>query len=176
MPIENPREYIYKGLDEEQAILGNKLDWDNLLRENKISAGRKRFKEWINILQKIYPENPTIPKKKWGRDLYNFVADQLRLDIDDEESLKFYKTLGTDLDRMGIDCFFAFKNPKTKKTAIFTIDVTINPHKDEAKADMIVNTDEIPDHRKNQEEYIDRMEEIAETIAENLKEKTEFIH
>ena len=171
-----PQEHIFRGLEEEQALLGHKLDWEDLLKKNKISSERKPFRKWVEIIQNIYPENPAVPQRKWGKDLYNFVADQLKLNLDDIESLKFYKTIGTDLDRMGVDCFFIFKNPETYKEAVFTIDLTINPKKDEAKADMVVKTDEIPDHRTDEEDYIVKMEKLAEQIAEQLKNRTKFTH
>jgi hypothetical protein len=170
-------EYRYRGMEEEESLLGHKLDWKNLLETNKISCEKRPFVTWQKIIQNIYPEDPTMPKKKWSKDLYNFVAEKLGLDIDDMENLKFYRTLGTDLDRMGVDCFFVFNNPITKKEADFTIDLTINPQKDEAKANMVINASGIPDYRINIEEYIAKMEEIAGQIAETLKEKTkETIH
>jgi hypothetical protein len=176
MRAEHLQEHVFKGLEEEQALLGHKLDWENLLKKNEIPHQRKPFREWIQIVQDIYPENPIVPQRKWGKDLYNFVADKLELDIDDIESLKFYKTLGTDLDKMGVDCFFIFKNPETGKEAIFTIDITVNPQKDEAKSDMTIKTDEIPDHRKDEENYIQEMQQLADHIAEALKSKTELTH
>jgi len=171
------KEYRYRGFEAEEELLGHKLPWENILEKNNIPPDRRTRREWQEILQSIYPENPIIPNKKWGKDLYNFVAEKLELDIDDIESLKFYNSLGTDLDRMGVDCFFVFKNPQTGKETIFTIDLTTNPQKDEAKSDLIVNAQEIPNYHKNLENYITVMEKYAEHIAQILEERTkETIH
>lgn len=170
--MEYPQEYRYRGFEAEEQFLGHKLNWENILEENKISPGRRTRGEWQKILQNIYPENPTIPNKKWGKDLYNFVAEKLELDIDDVESLKFYNSLGTDIDRMGVDCFFVFKNPQTGKESVFNIDLTTNPQKDEAKSNLVINVHEIPDYHKNLEEYVIETQKIADTIAEHLKHET----
>ncbi len=174
MAMEYPQEYRYRGFEAEEEFLGHKLDWKNILQENKIHQEKHTRREWQKILEQVYPENPLIPTKKWGRDLYNFVAEKLGIDIDDMESLKFYKTLGTDLDRMGIDCFFTFKNPGTQRETSFTIDLTTEPKKDEYIADAIVRANEVPDHRQDMERYIDYMENLAEVITKELKNKTEY--
>ena len=172
--MEFPQEYRYRGFEAEEELLGHKLDWENILQENKIPHEKHTRREWQEILEQVYPEDPLMPTKKWGKDLYNFVAEKLGIDIDDAESLKFYKTLGTDLDRMGIDCFFTFKNPKNQRETSFTIDLTTKPKKDEYKANAVIQANEVPDYRKNLEKYIDHMEKLAELIAEELKNKTEF--
>lgn len=174
--MEHPQEYRYRGFEAEEELLGHKLDWDAIKEKNKIPPGKRSSREWREILQNVYPENPIVPSKKWGKDLYNFVAERLELNIDDTESLKFYKSTGTDLDRMGTDCYFVFKNPKTGREAIFTIDVTAKSkeQKDEYKANVIVHAEEIPDHHKNLEAYIQKMQELADYVAETLKNKTEF--
>jgi hypothetical protein len=174
--MEFPQEYRYRGFEAEEELLGHKLDWENILQENKIPHEKHTRREWQQILEQVYPEDPLMPTKKWGKDLYNFVAEKLGIDVDDTESLKFYKTLGTDLDRMGIDCFFIFRNPITKKETTFTIDLTINPQKDEAKSNMVINTKEIPDHRKDPKGYIAVMEKFTEHIAKQLRGETEYRH
>jgi len=173
MHMEYPQEYKYQGFEAEEQLLGHKLPWEKILKENNISPDRRTRKEWQQILQHIYPENPIVPNKKWGKDLYDFTADKLELDIDDIESLKFYNSLGTDVDRMGVDCFFVFKNPQTGKEAVFNIDLTTNLQKDEAKSDLIIHAQQIPDYNKNENGYIAEMKKIAELIAKDLKSKTE---
>lgn len=175
MRIERRQEYI-SGNEAEEAFLGHKLDWENILQKNNITSEKRPFQAWQQILEQVYPENPLIPTKKWGKDLYYAVAEKLKIDVDtdDTENLKFYKTLGTDLDRMGIDCFFTFRNPQTQRKTSFTIDLTTNPKKDEYKADITVQANEVPDYRQDEGKYVDYMEKLAELIARDLKNKTEF--
>lgn len=174
--MEFPPEYKYQGFEAEEELLGHKLDWDDILQKKQITREKRTLRAWQQILEQVYPENPLIPSKKWGKDLYYSVAEKLGIDVDTDETenLRFYKTLGTDLDRMGIDCFFTFRNPQTKQETSFTIDLTTHPNKDDYKADTIVQADEIPDYRQDEKKYIDYMEKLAEVIAKELKNKTEF--
>lgn len=175
MRIEQHKEYI-SGFEAEEALLGQKLDWEKILQKHEITAEKRPFQAWQQILENVYPENPFMPAKKWGKDLYDAVAKKLEIDVDtdDTKNLRFYKTLGTDLDRMGIDCFFTLTNPQTKRETSFTIDLTTRPQKDEYKADITVQANEIPNHRTNETEYIKYMENLAEIIAKELKNKTEI--
>ncbi len=184
MGMERPQERIYRGFEFEEACLGHKIDWDSVLHQNKISPEKLNLREWTEIIKKLYPEDPIMPKQKWGRDLYDFVADKLELDIENPEGLMFFNSLGTPLDRKrDTDCFFVFKNPKTKKEALFTIDLTSDPreltpgvtHQDSLnQADLVIG--EMPDYHKYPEAYILEMEKIADKISEKLKDKTETVH
>lgn len=179
-----------RGFELENQWLGHKIDWDSILKKRNISKeeaekwGQERWKEFI---QRNYPKNPKLPEKnpaklpdkKLARDLFDFVAEKLGLDPDEQKGLDFYNSLGTKLDRMyGVDCFFVFKNPRTGKKADLTIDITAETLKDEYKANHIIR--EAPDpprpgednYRQKEIEYIEKMDEIAEEIAEKLKNKT----
>lgn len=169
--MEYPQEYRYRGFELEESCLGHKINWDEILEKNKISSENLTCRQWEKIIQECYPDNPIMPKKKWGRDLYNFVADKLELDIENPEGLYFYNSLGSPLDKMGVDCFFVFKNPQTKREGTFTIDLTANPEKEKYRADLVVG--EIPDHRVKPEEYSLELEKIADQAAEKLKTETE---
>ena len=177
MRMEYGPEHIHRGFELEEHLIGHKIDWPSILKQNKISPETLRYRDWQKIIQELYPENPTMPKQKWGKDLYNFVAEKLGLDIENTEDLKFFNSLGTPMDRNGIDCFFTFKNPQTGKEAMFTIDVTANPKKDEWKANLVIG--EMPNYRESPEEkekYIEEMEKASGRIAEKLRDDTEFIH
>ena len=175
MRMEYPKEYKYRGFELEEACLGHKINWEEILKKKNIPSENLTRKQWEKFIRELYPDDPLLPKKKWGRDLYNWVADKLRLDIENPEGLYFYSSLGTDLDKMGVDCFFIFKNPKTGRETIFTIDLTTNPQKEEYKADAIVSA--MPDHRTNPEDYNLEMEKLADIIAEKLEAETkEAIH
>jgi len=175
--MEFPQEYRYRGFELEEACLGHKIDWKNRLENEGVSEEDLSHKKLFEIYEKLYPFNPQIPQKKWGKDLFNLVADKLNLDIENPEELKFINVLGTRLDRKGADCFFSFKNPKTGKIDYCTIDITANPKKDAGKADVLVGENDITlDYQNNPEEYMEKLEIMAEKIAHLLKEKTELIH
>jgi hypothetical protein len=171
------KEYQYKGFELEQACVGNEIGWKEIFKKQGISEEKLTHEGLFKAYEKFYPLDPQIPQKKWGKDLFNLVADKLELDIEDPEELKFINVLGTRLDRKGIDCFFLFKNPKTEKEKPCTIDITSHPKKDEWKADLIINKDDIMlDWKKDFEQYMEKLDEIADKIANGLKDKTELIH
>lgn len=80
--------------------------------------------------------NPSDPPTRAGSDLYTRVAMSLEEIIGDfnwSDELKLYTALKSPLDFYhGIDGMFSFRGK------IVTIDVTMNPHKDRYKADVIV--------------------------------------
>ena len=178
MRLEPRFERQFRGFELEEECIGHKIDWSEILKQKRIPEEGLSRKQWERIIQELYPLDPQSPKKKWSKDLFDFVADKLNLDIEEPEGLYFYNALGSGLDRKGADCFFVFKNPNTKKEAVFKIDITANPKKDEPdapwRADLIINR--TPDYRSNPEDYVQEMDKIAAKIAERLKEKTELIH
>jgi hypothetical protein len=168
------KEYKYEGFELEQACLGHKINWKEIFKKQGISEERLTHEGLFEAYEKFYPLNPQIPQKKWGKDLFNLVADKLQLDLENPEELKFINVLGTRLDRKGIDCYFSFKNPKTEKEASLGIDLSGNPKKDEWKAHVIQEEDIELDPKNI--EYIPKLDAIAEKIAYKLKDKTELIH
>jgi hypothetical protein len=172
-----PEKYQHKGFELEQACIGDEIKWKDIFKKQDISEEELTHEGLFEAYEKFYPHNPQIPQKKWGKDLFNLVADKLKLDIENPEELKFINVLGTRLDRKGVDCFFLFKNPRTKKEKPCTIDITAHPKKHEWKADLVINQDDIMlDWRKDPEEYMEKLDKIAEEITYKLRNKTELVH
>ena len=148
----------FAGMELEGDYLGPKINWEPIYAKRGLNEKGKELnlKQWIDLFKEEYPLNPQAPEKKWGKDIFDFTAEELGLDIEEPKGLSFYNATGSGLDQRGIDCFFIFKNPKTKKEAFVTIDLTTNPKKDEWKADIILN--EFPDYRSKTDEYIEEME------------------
>lgn len=160
----------FMGRELEEHYLGHPVDWGSVLSKQNMKLENLTFRQWIDVFKKYYPLDPKMPEKKWGKDLFNFVAEELRIDPENPQELDFFNSLDSKLDKAGIDCFFLFKNPKTKKESIFTIDLTAEPKKDEWKADKVLH--EFPDWRSKEDEYIEKMKETAKQIAERLIEKS----
>ncbi|MBD3282275.1 MAG: hypothetical protein GF387_01565 [Candidatus Portnoybacteria bacterium] len=172
-------ENSFMGKDTENHCLGYPLNWEEIISEEDIDPNQERgFRWWAKKIRSVYPKEEAInpmPKSKWSTDLFNMVLESLDLDPEklEDQGLHFYKTTGSILDRMGVDAMFTYKDPETKKEKTVTIDITENPNKDTYKADIIIYK---PPTRSDQE-YEQRMNEIAEEIAKKLKEKPgETIH
>lgn len=167
----HPQEYRYKGFELEEACIGHKINWKKILEEQGLSEKNLSYKKLFKTYQELYPLNPILPRKKWAKDLFNMIAEKLNIDVENPEELKFINVLGSELDNKGVDCFFSFRNPKTDKEEYCTIDISSNPQKDEARADILINEEEIILDKKD-EEYIEKLDRLANKIAVRLEEKT----
>ena len=169
------------GFELEEHYIGKNLKsfWESVYVKRGLRERGKELNlnQWIDLFEQKYPLNPKAPEKKWGIDILYSAAKELGLDLDDEDGIKelsFYNALGSGLDQRGIDCFLVYRNPKTKRRAFFTIDISKREAKDEWKADKVLH--EFPDWRSKEDEYTEKMEEIAKEIAEKLRSKTELVH
>lgn len=170
------RRQEFIGWELEEHYLGPSINWDPIYAKYGLDkkGTELNLKGWIELFKKAYPLDSQSPEKKWGQDIFDFVAKELGLNIEEPEGLSFYSARGSGLDYRGIDCFFLFKNPETKKEVIFSIDLTAEEKKDEWKADKVLH--EFPDWRSKEDEYIEKMKETAKQIAERLIEKSGPIH
>lgn len=111
------------------------------------------------------PADPAEPQKPLLRDLKEEVGDQLSgLGVKDED-IKVYTAVGTPLDTLhGVDVFFKIKDLR------ITIDITKRESKENSKADIMIYG-ELPDPAFNEDEYLERIGEIAKEIATFYKEK-----
>ncbi len=95
--------------------------------------GHMRWREAMELVRKNQPAALPITARR----LRNRVAERIG---DTVGTLKFFTAVGTPLDFFhGVDGFFEFKG------VVVTIDVTMNPHKDSGKADIIVQKDDLND-------------------------------
>ena len=101
--------------------------------------------------------NPSDPNNKVANELHYKVAEKLGLD--DVNELKFYSALHSPLDKyFGIDAFFEING------ALFTLDLSINPHKDVAKADIVVTEKDLHDEKE--------LDNLSQTIARYLQKRS----
>lgn len=121
----------YTGRLFEEEILGEiHVSWDGYMTYNRSLEYAKEHQEWD-------PSDPETPK---ANDLHALVA--IALNLEDWSNLKFYNAVDTPMDYFhGVDCFFEFDGE------IVTIDLTVNPHKREYKADLIVHPDDLEEKK-----------------------------
>ncbi len=113
------------------------------------------FQSSIRFAAKNQPRgwDPTDPPLRSANDLHASVA--LALGLDNWEELRLFSAIGTPADLFyGTDGFFVFRGK------VVTLDVTINPHKEDWKADVVVHERELHDRSG--------LARLAETIAEFL--------
>ena len=93
--------------------------------------------EWVRNNQ-IW--NPSDPDNKTASDLHFKIAEKLGLENVNE--LKFYSALNSPLDyHYGVDAFFEIGD------SVVTIDLSLNPHKEVAKADIVVHENDLLDEQ-----------------------------
>lgn len=92
---------------------------------------------------------PHDPNSRFANDVHALVAQKLGLE--DWADLKLYSALGSPADSFyGVDAFFEYGD------TFVTIDLTLDPNKQDYKADYIVHEDSDP-------------EAVADFVAERLK-------
>lgn len=114
------------GLLEEEVFGRCRGDWDG---ETYLS-----FRDSLEYAKNNQPVGWRVsdPASRFAGDLFSLVA--LKLGLDDWSELKLYGAVGTPLDIFhGVDGFFEYNGE------IFTIDLTLNQHKDSYKADIVIN-------------------------------------
>lgn len=127
-------------------------NWDS-----KKFYSKEESLEWVKEHQPWNPSDPNLPEQNLNHianDLHYKVAEALGLE--DVNELKFYTARNSPLDRFyGIDAFFEWNG------ALFTIDFTVNKHKKEYKADIIVSEEDVDSEAS--------MDALANTVAKYLK-------
>ena len=112
------------------------------------------YRESMRFVVEHQKWNPTDPEPQRANDVHALVA--MAMDIEDWSELGFFTAVGSQLDRFhGIDAFFVFEG------RVVTIDVTLNPHKDEHKADFIVYEQDLESHQA--------LNELAKRVADVLE-------
>lgn len=98
------------------------------------------------------PWDPTDPQPRMANDLHAYVC--IAIGLKDWSEVALYTAVGSPLDFFhGIDGFFEFHGK------VVTLDVTADPHKDEHKADVIIQLGDIDGG----------MEKIGQRIAQFLR-------
>lgn len=176
-------EYMYAqipgitGEDFEDMFFGDERIWRKFYESKGLnSKDYQDPKECVRFIEKNYPKDREVkPVTKVASDLYNFVADRLGIDSDEEvrkKRLRFFDARQAPIDYfIGVDGFFEFINERGEK--IFcTLDLTQNPEKQSHKADLLFRG--FPDYRKKDQEkdYKIWIEEKAKKISGVMQHKS----
>jgi len=100
-------------------------------------TGYRPFREAARLAKENQPDgwNPEGPSKPRAAEFYRQVREGLE-DAKVHERPKFYTARGSALDRYhGVDAIFELSGRDV------TVDFTVNPHKTEYRADVVVGTD-----------------------------------
>jgi hypothetical protein len=114
----------------EAEILGECLvEWD---------GSYCSFRKSMWMVKNNQPSDPSDPGPKLINDLHAHIA--LELELMDWSVLRFYTAVGSPLDECHmIDGFFEYCGQ------VVTMDLTLNCHKDEARADLVIHPDAFKD-------------------------------
>ncbi|EKE11499.1 MAG: hypothetical protein ACD_15C00070G0001, partial [uncultured bacterium] len=152
-------------------------DFDNIL--NSAQKGKFiNFKNSVRLVEQAQMGNPEKPSRFFSGALHNYIKNR----FEDKYILKFFTaTGGTHLDILhGVDGFFKLYSKESgRELSLATIDLTKNPTKDRAKADVIIyingNDLEKYDPSRNNSEF-DRnffnkqVQKFSEEIIKSLVE------
>ncbi len=116
-----------------------------------------------------YKFGPSDPEPYFANDLHASIAELLELDNYDQ--LRYYTAVGSELDRYhGVDAFFDYFLEDPDHSVTITLDLTLNPHKEEYKADVVLQaSEEDLDLKGNKKGYSRLVEESANKIANAIK-------
>lgn len=140
----------------------------------KTSEGRlQRLEDLYDLVRKAQTGDPKDPQKGFARDVRLAIADELELDDKAMDSLKFYTSIGTPLDLLGVDGFFEVEDETTGRRYRVTMDVTMNKGKveDGHRADVIIG--EVTDISESEEGYLREVDSYGKRIADVMRKKIE---
>lgn len=135
------------------------------------------FRDALELAKKFQPIDKTDPKKRRVdptnpqapllRDLRVELIDQMGLSYEQADQLKLYTSVGSPLDWLhGTDAFIDYNDK------IITLDLTLKPTAEGKKADVIITGDlPAPDDPETEDEYLDKIEEIAKSVRTVIKLK-----
>jgi len=154
----------YTGHQMEEELFGS-TERETLEREKKYLS----FNRALQLARELQPFDPTDPDPRFASDLHATVADKLGLSVEQYHKLRFYTAIGTELDFFhGRDAWLEFDSGSGKQ--ITTLDVTINPNKDEYKADIIFL---MPpgglDPKMDRKEWLEKIEEVSTAVTSHLQ-------
>lgn len=149
--------------------------WDREARLPRNERGHYRSDDDIYRLVSEYQENeqgqPVM--EQFAIDLADEVRDALGLKEANADSVSFNTSVQSPIDgRLGVDAWFEFTDPATKRTVRVTLDSTLNQRKLEEnnpKADMYIG--EIPDAVQDEDRYFQAVEKIGHDIAVRLQRR-----
>lgn len=135
----------------------------------------KEEEKWlVDYFKKYYAGDPANPDKGFLNDLRLEVAEQLEMDMADEdlENIKVYPATDTPLDGKGIDFFFLIKPKGDEKEIMLAGDVTLQSLEGKrarkegrkGRADVII-TGEVSDPNLDEKGYEDTYQKYGRMFA-----------
>jgi len=117
-------------------------------------------------------KDPSDPGAPFPNDLHATIAEDLHLER--YEQLKYYTAVGSKLDVFeGIDAFFELDLGHGENVRV-TLDMTLNPAKEDYKADVVFQwPNEGISRIEDKEKWNAKINEVSYRIIEILKQKTE---
>lgn len=165
------------GKDEERYAFGDpELDKNQRFAKEYRELFKKggnyvSYKDALALIKRNYTLDPHHPTKPFATDLRVAVADGLGLSTNDElNRLKFYSSVNTVFDLLhGVDGFLIYEHPE-KGEIVVTLDVTKNPNKLRAKADLLI-ANPIVDPEEDEKRYLTAIEMHAQEVVKKIQEK-----
>ena len=157
---------VYTGEIAQSELLGKPE------REEADELSYKPYKTAMDVARKTQAYlssdskySPSDPEPRFANDLHATIAE--KLGVDNYDDLRYYTALGTELDRFhGVDAFFELDIQGSTEPIIVTLDLTLNPDKDEYKADTILFVDEDQlDIEYNKQGYDELIKDSADKIV-----------
>jgi hypothetical protein len=137
------------------------------------------YNETINLLRAHYKGDVLKPEKRFAEDLRIEIIDAL-LEIlphgnkyvdQISDSVRFYSSVETGLDYFhGVDAWIEVVGDNGE-IVTFSIDVTTDPNKRSAKADIVINQEAMKDPSAGEKNYYRYVKGVAEGIADTLAQR-----
>lgn len=143
-------------------------DFKAALKEVKREGDYAPYEKMLRLIREYDPVDPTNPDKEFAKELRMAVIEELGLDDEEWDNIKYHSAVGTILDKMhGVDAFIEYVDPKSDTVVVtVTMDITKNPNKDTYKADVIIN-EEIAE--PEDDNFLDQVEAWSKEVAEKMR-------
>lgn len=172
-----PRDF-YSGRLNEGDVLGEFRATPEGIRAFRAAVDKRGYMtpgDAMGLIRKFTKGDPTNPSQPFARELRLAVIEQLGLeDEQDMDRVRFFSAVGTPLDVFhGIDGWIEFV-PDQGPPRIVTLDVTLDPGKEEHKADIIVQ--EVPDPSEDEKRFLALVyNTYAPQVAQKLRTAVAFM-
>lgn len=168
----------YYGKEYERDLIGPaKLAPDTMQRMQEFMSrytrpdGSRKFVQPEAVIPEVikgYAGDPLMPEREFTKALRDSICAQAGLSGKDCNLVKFYSTVDHPVaDPTGVDAFVAVTD-RLGQIAAVTLDATINPQKEEHKADVIIQT--VPVHA-GEKWFKEASEFYAKLVLRSLENK-----
>lgn len=163
---------FYSGRLNERDVLGEFKATPEGIKAYRAAVdkhGYMTFRDAMDLVRRYTKEDPTNPSQPFAKELRLAVIEQLGLeDEKDMDRVRFFSAVGTPLDVFhGIDGWIEFV-PDQGPPRIVTLDATLNPGKEEHKADIIIQ--EVPDPTEDEKKFLGLVyDTYAPQVSERLR-------